>query len=57
MSWFSEFAVLADVVGRWTLVVLVMLGALPLFAASYQLVLVPPPFWERLVYPVKLIWL
>lgn len=40
MSWLSELTVLADLVGRWTLVVLVMLGALPLFAASYQFALI-----------------
>lgn len=31
---------LGDVVGRWTLVVLVMLGAIPLAAASYQFALI-----------------
>ena len=32
----AESANLADLLGRWTLVVLVMLGAVPLIAASYQ---------------------
>ncbi|MEM7091793.1 MAG: glycosyltransferase [Actinomycetota bacterium] len=36
----SEFAALADLLGRWTLVVLVLLGALPLASASYQFLLI-----------------
>lgn len=40
MSMLREAVVLADMVGRWTLVVLVMLGVLPLATASYQFAII-----------------
>ena len=40
MSMLREAVVLADMVGRWTLVVLVMLGVVPLATASYQFAII-----------------